>query len=200
VGDGGYEIICAGCRAAVSPDAAACPHCGHTLFGRTPLQFPQRAAPLPAGGAADAAIPNVGTGWAVPARSRDPLREASVRYGGFWIRVGARLIDSLVLLLPLVLLRDRLGAMLPIVVWVGNWLYFAFMESSYNQATLGKLACGLAVTDLEGQRISFARATGRHFAQFFCGLTLGLGYAMVGWTRQKRGLHDFIAGTLVVRR
>ena len=142
----------------------------------------------------------MGRDWSMAARRYDPLRQASVRYGGFWIRVAAALIDSLILLLPLILLRDRLGGMLPVVLWVGDWLYFAFMESSYNQATLGKLACGLAVTDLEGRRISFARATGRYFAQIFCTLTLGLGYAMVGWTRQKRGLHDFIAGTLVVRR
>jgi uncharacterized RDD family membrane protein YckC len=73
------------------------------------------------------------------------------------------------------------------------------MESSTSQATFGKMACGLAVTDTYGNRISFGRATGRYFAKILSALTLGIGFAMVGWTRQKRGLHDFVAGTLVVR-
>jgi uncharacterized RDD family membrane protein YckC len=73
------------------------------------------------------------------------------------------------------------------------------MESSGSQATVGKMMCGLRVTDTQGQRISFGRATGRYFAKILSALTLFIGYLMVGWTRQKRGLHDFIAGTLVIR-
>jgi uncharacterized RDD family membrane protein YckC len=154
------------------------------------------AATAPAQSAA-ATLPGDWIG--IPA-TRAPLRQASVHYGGFWIRVAAVLIDSVILAVPFLILRDRLGAMQPVLSFFADWLYFAFMESSYNQATLGKLACGLAVTDVDGQRISFGRATGRYFAKFISALTLFLGYAMVGWTRQKRGLHDFIAGTLVVRR
>ena len=80
-----------------------------------------------------------------------------------------------------------------------NWIYEAVMESSSKQATLGKMALGLKVTDLEGRRISFARATGRHFAKLLSGMILLVGYIMAGFTERKQALHDMIAGTLVQR-
>jgi uncharacterized RDD family membrane protein YckC len=80
-----------------------------------------------------------------------------------------------------------------------GWLYDALQESSVHQATFGKRACGLRVTDLNGQRISFARATGRHFAEILSAITLFIGYMMAGWTERKQALHDIIAGTYVVR-
>lgn len=80
-----------------------------------------------------------------------------------------------------------------------NWIYEAAMESSSKQATLGKMALGLKVTDLEGRRISFARATGRHFAKLLSGMILLIGYIMAGFTERKQALHDMIAGTLVQR-
>lgn len=80
------------------------------------------------------------------------------------------------------------------------WLYYAGMESSAQQATLGKLAVGMKVTDLTGRRISFLRATGRYFAKLISALTLCIGYAMVAFTARRQALHDKIAETLVVRR
>ena len=80
-----------------------------------------------------------------------------------------------------------------------NWIYEATMESSSKQATVGKMALRLKVTDLEGRRISFARATGRHFAKIISGLILLIGYIMAGFTERKQALHDMIAGTLVQR-
>ena len=73
------------------------------------------------------------------------------------------------------------------------------MESSHLQATLGKMALSLQVTDLEGRRITFAKATGRFFAKYLSVLTLGIGYLMAAFTERKQALHDIIAGTLVVR-
>jgi uncharacterized RDD family membrane protein YckC len=73
------------------------------------------------------------------------------------------------------------------------------MESSSKQATLGKMALALKVTDLQGRRISFARATGRHFAKIISGMILLIGYIMAGFTERKQALHDMIAGTLVIR-
>jgi uncharacterized RDD family membrane protein YckC len=61
------------------------------------------------------------------------------------------------------------------------------------------MALGLKVTDLEGRRISFARATGRHFAKFLSAMICLVGYIMAGFTARKQALHDVIAGTLVVR-
>jgi uncharacterized RDD family membrane protein YckC len=80
------------------------------------------------------------------------------------------------------------------------WLYFALFESSDKQATPGKLALGLRVTDMYGNKITFGRATGRYFGKIFSGLILNIGYIMAGFTEKKQALHDIIAGCLVVRK
>jgi uncharacterized RDD family membrane protein YckC len=82
---------------------------------------------------------------------------------------------------------------------VVKWLYFAIMESSARQATLGKSIMGLRVTDLNGNRISFGRASGRYFAKIISDFTFFIGYIMAGFTEKKQALHDMIAGTLVIR-
>jgi uncharacterized RDD family membrane protein YckC len=79
-----------------------------------------------------------------------------------------------------------------------RWLYFAIMESSSYQATFGKQLLEIKVTDMEGKRISFWRATIRYFAKILSGMIFYLGYLMIGFTEKKQGLHDIIAGTLVV--
>jgi len=79
-----------------------------------------------------------------------------------------------------------------------NWLYWAVMESSSKQATLGKMALGIIVTDYEGKGISFGRATGRQFARIISALILLIGYIMAGFTEKKQALHDMIAECLVV--
>jgi len=148
----------------------------------------------------------------------------NVVYAGFWIRVAAYIIDYIVLYIPTLILqlpltffmRSQTRTMGPgqfpsANVWgaimasaglgiVVQWLYFAFMESSSKQASLGKMACGIKVTDMEGERISFGHATGRFFAKLLSSLTLCIGYMMVGWTEKKQGLHDMIAKTLVVKK
>jgi uncharacterized RDD family membrane protein YckC len=65
---------------------------------------------------------------------------------------------------------------------------------------LGKKALGLEVTDLQGRRISFARATGRFFGRIISGLILAIGFIMAGFTERKQALHDILAGCLVIRR
>jgi uncharacterized RDD family membrane protein YckC len=90
--------------------------------------------------------------------------------------------------------------LIPITVVV-TWLYFAKMESSERQGTLGKIALGLFVTDAQGRRISFARASGRFFAKFITGLIpFFIGYIMAGFTEKKQALHDMIAGCLVLKK
>jgi uncharacterized RDD family membrane protein YckC len=124
-------------------------------------------------------------------------------YAGFWRRVGGLLIDSILLsvvLTPLYLaLRDQLATWSALQTGV-TWLYFALMESSTRQATLGKMAMGIVVTDMDGNRIGFGRATGRYFAKIISGLILGIGYLMAAFTRRKQGLHDLIVGTLVLKK
>ncbi|UGB37983.1 RDD family protein [Frateuria soli] len=78
------------------------------------------------------------------------------------------------------------------------WLYFAICESSAWQGTVGKLAMGIRVTDLDGNRIGFWRALGRYAAKLLSWMILGVGFLMIGWTRRKQGLHDMIANTLVL--
>lgn len=81
-----------------------------------------------------------------------------------------------------------------------SWLYFALMERSTRQATLGKMALGIVVSDMNGQRISFARATGRHFAKIISGVILVIGFIMAGFTAKKQALHDMIAGCVVIKK
>jgi uncharacterized RDD family membrane protein YckC len=136
-------------------------------------------------------------------------------YAGFWRRVVAYIIDSIVLSIVLGIVFAILGAVafsggsdsaaagmigiMYIIGIVAVWLYFALMESGSAQATLGKMALSIKVTDLEGRRISFGRATGRFFGKIISGLILYIGYMMAGWTEKKQALHDMMAGTLVIR-
>jgi len=82
-----------------------------------------------------------------------------------------------------------------------QWLYYAYLESGEKQATWGKQALGIYVTDLTGNRITFGRASGRFFAKIVSGLIpLGIGFIMAGFTDRKQALHDMIASCLVLRR
>jgi uncharacterized RDD family membrane protein YckC len=85
-----------------------------------------------------------------------------------------------------------------VVLIVIPWLYYAGFESSKSQATPGKLLMRIVVTDLEGNKASFARVTLRHFAKIISTLIIFLGFLMIGLTRKRQGLHDKIAGCLVL--
>jgi uncharacterized RDD family membrane protein YckC len=81
-----------------------------------------------------------------------------------------------------------------------GWLYEALMTSSKHRATLGKLAIGVEVLRSNGEPISFARATGRHFAKWLSYLLLCVGFLMAAFTQKKQGLHDFMCDTVVVKK
>jgi len=140
---------------------------------------------------------------------------------GFWKRFGAFVIDwmllsilngicivAIVLVLGGALAFSGNIAAAPFgvsmalgLVGIGfclNWLYYTVMESSSKQATLGKMALGIVVTDDQGRRISFARANGRYWSKILSGFFLCLGYIMAAFTAKKQALHDLIASTLVV--
>jgi uncharacterized RDD family membrane protein YckC len=85
-----------------------------------------------------------------------------------------------------------------IVLIVIPWLYFAGFESSRSQATPGKLLMHIVVTDLTGNKPTFARVTLRHFAKFVSALIIFIGFLMIGFTTRRQGLHDKIAGCLVL--
>lgn len=138
--------------------------------------------------------------------------DAATIYASFWERLAALLIDGVLLWIGTALLGNLLdqktdrtflgvmftfkGSAMRVMV---TWLYFALQESSVYQGTLGKKALGIRVTDYAGGRISFGRATGRHFARFISYLILLIGFFMMLWDRRHRTLHDKIAATLVVK-
>ena len=145
---------------------------------------------------------------------------SSVRYAGFWRRVAASFIDTVLVLLVILLIYA--GQMLillsfsrnPVllflehvlmhVVWLalafGRWIYCAAFESSRRQATPGKAALGLRVTGLDGTRVSFVRASGRYWGQILSIASLGIGYLMAGFTQRKQTLHDMLTRCLVIRK
>ena len=131
-------------------------------------------------------------------------------YAGFWRRLGAFLIDGLLLgtvqatitILVYTIAPYDLRAqvnVLPVSILVG-WAYYALMESSPAQATVGKIALGIYVTDREGDPIDFRRASIRFWAKVISSLALMLGWLMAAFTPRKRAMHDLLAGTLVLRR
>jgi uncharacterized RDD family membrane protein YckC len=79
-------------------------------------------------------------------------------------------------------------------------LYFAIMESSKYQATVGKMALGLKVTDIDGKNIDFVKALIRNVSKIISQMILFIGFIMAGFTEKRQGLHDIIAGTLVVKK
>ena len=130
-----------------------------------------------------------------------PQRESGVvSYAGFWKRVAALLIDSVVISAATGILTAVTFGMAWFSIFLLPWVYEAIMLSSEKQATVGKMVLGIVVTDVNGGRITFARATGRHFAKWLSALILGIGFLMVAFTEKKQALHDMIADTLVVNR
>ncbi len=79
------------------------------------------------------------------------------------------------------------------------WLYFALQESSEAQATVGKRVMSVYVTTKAGERLSFAQATIRYFSKYLSSILM-IGFIMAAFTKNKQGLHDIIADTLVVNR
>jgi uncharacterized RDD family membrane protein YckC len=180
-------MFCTHCGVAIYEGAAFCTACGQPV---------------------DPAMRNV-----LPAR---------VAYAGFWLRLLALILDSLVLAIPtgvvLVFAVAFGGLQLPpadapltqmppmhiflpmeAIALVVGWLYYALMESSSWQGTLGKRALSIGVTDLQGHRLSFARASGRFFGKLLSGMAFGLGYVMAGFTEKRQALHDTLSGCLVVK-
>lgn len=140
---------------------------------------------------------------------------------GFWLRFIAFLVDLLVLA-PVSLLVfgvavvvvERLTGMnahsieareifnkitggIFLALW---WPYFALMEAFHTQGTLGKMLLGLKVTDLEGNRISFGKASGRFFGKSLSMGIIFVGFLMAGLTSRKQGLHDIISNCIVIKK
>ena len=112
-------------------------------------------------------------------------------YANMGKRILAWCIDLLVIGAIMAFFRNGFIAM------VGAWLYFAIMESSHYQGTLGKILLGLKVADLNGRPIDFAKATIRHFAKYLSNILM-LGYLLAFFTEKNQALHDLLAACIVV--
>ena len=184
-------VFCNQCGQAVNAAASFCTRCGGTL------------------------TPSVILGMMAAPAGASP-------YSGFWIRFVAHLIDSAVInivIAPVAIVLfggyfathhlDQnqppdagffvLVALFIIIGGLAVWFYEALMTSSSKQGTLGKMAFRIKVTDLNGARISFGRASGRFFAKMVSSMTFTIGFLMAAFTERKQALHDMIAGTLVLR-
>jgi uncharacterized RDD family membrane protein YckC len=120
-----------------------------------------------------------------------------------WRRIGAALIDGVILgVAAQILARILLGNVEfeQSISFLGGWIYYAAMESSKYQGTLGKMTLGMIVTNEEGKKINFARASGRYFAKILSALILFIGFLMILFDKKGQGLHDKIAGCVVVRK
>ncbi len=122
-----------------------------------------------------------------------------MEYAGFWIRVGANLIDGVILSVVGFVMSSVLGDDVgQFVTTIGGIVYYVYFESSKQQATYGKKALGLIVVNDRGTRISVGQALGRYFAKILSALILFIGFIMVGITEKKQGLHDKLADTYVI--
>jgi uncharacterized RDD family membrane protein YckC len=207
-------MYCSKCGANVPEGVAFCPACGQPAAGVAAVQPTASVSPV-------YAPPPPAPTW------QAPVAAPTVAYAGFWLRFVALIIDFIIIycVRALIFLPFGIGMgmrgmfhgaqpqspadLVPffatfirimVISTIIQWLYFSLMESSAWQGTLGKKALGLTVTDLEGRRISFGRATGRYFAKIISSVILFIGYIMVAFTEKKQALHDMIAGTLVLRK
>lgn len=136
----------------------------------------------------------------------------NVVYSGFWKRLAAFLIDAVIVSLVILILSAGMGFSVGIggvggpgasllgilIALAAPWLYWAGMESSRHQATIGKMALGMAVTDNFNNRLTFLRASARYSGKFLSSMTLSAGFIMAGFTQRKQALHDMLAGSVVV--
>jgi uncharacterized RDD family membrane protein YckC len=194
-------MYCSRCGTWVPAEEEACARCGM-----------ERGAETPSAPAREARMHEARTAAPAPVAAA-----AGLRYAGFWRRFAASFVDGLILFFPNAILRtlaglpgpfslhplqdDQLGRALTMTATLTliYWWYCARLESSHWQGTLGQQLLGLRVTDLAGRRISFARATGRYFAQWLSLLLCGLGYLFNLWTSRRQTLHDLVAGCVFVR-
>ena len=183
--------ICAGCGAANEPTSQFCYKCG--------LQLPDK----------------LGGGYAI-------------RYGGFWVRLLASLIDSILLgiinsivfgiivaaiygskidseWLSSIQTNGKFDSMFWamygiffLCTYIIQTIYFTVAIGKWGK-TIGKAALKLKVVKPDGSRVSYWRALGRSLAYYLNSFTGGLSFLIIAFTGKKRGLHDYIADTIVIK-
>ena len=210
-------MYCSKCGSEISPTTPFCSTCGQSISVLAPAVAPS-LSPVD---------PNQYEVMAAAAVTYSGVAYAGfwLRFVAYIIDGVVSGILFVVLLIPLFILTgagaalgrissgedisDEAGAFLAFGFIIGllsitfgvRWLYYALSESSSWQATLGKKLLNLTVTDMDGQPISFARASGRYFSKFITHLVpLAIGFILAGFTEKKQALHDMIASCLVLRK
>ncbi len=204
-----------------------------------PGRRPASAAPRPAAAGPEAGIPCSLCGRTFPEEALIRYKDSMVcaeckpvflqrlkegaglpgtlAYAGFWIRVGAKMIDGVILwiagflitlaMTPVLVapdpknVRAYLGTQaILFVLQIAVATAYATWFVGRHGATLGKMATGLKVVSPDGGAVGYGRACGRYFAEILSSLILGIGYLMVAFDPERRGLHDRICNTRVVRK
>ncbi len=204
-------MFCSVCGAQASDTDRFCPKCGRAMSAASPAAY----AAQPGTGGAPARGIHYGGFW---------IRFVAYLVDGLIVSIPTTLIALMVFgtlggaaaihfheifngdadqigprLMAFIPAFIGLVAFIALLCTAMQWLYFAMMESSTRQATLGKMILHLKVTDMDGSRITFGRATGRYFGKVLNGfIPLAIGFIIAGFTEKKQALHDFIASTLVV--
>lgn len=211
------EWKCPGCGQS-APDAyLICPSCGgKKTSGESNVSPP--TGPSFTSTTNFAPPPKVQASTAVPAAGM-PLAPSGVQlqgsassaqYAGFWVRLAAHLVDSLLLLLAqyslffilsFAFMNVNIGQIMAtgLAVFLGLF-YEAFFYSSKFHATPGKMALRLVVLRDNGEFLNFFQGLARSFLKLFSVITLGIGFLMIAMTEKKQGLHDLMGGTFVMRR
>jgi uncharacterized RDD family membrane protein YckC len=169
-----------------------------------------QVAPLPASGPP-----------ALPLSSDDAPRYlpvaagAALPYAGFWVRVAASIFDGLILMPVLILAFIGFFAAFPDFLSTddaqgGGWralfqLALVVIGACYETvfvgawgATPGKMICNLRVVRGDGARVTYLRAFCRYFAKRLNVITFGLGYLIIAFDAEKRGMHDYLCSTRVI--
>ena len=210
-------VACTNCGEANQPDSQFCHACGNELGAQAPP--PRRMATVSCPRCSS--INDSGTTFCYSCGL--PLDEfggatpqpthAIGAPAGFWIRLVAWLIDTAILVgVQMVMLTLMPGTSIEFyysdesfwttpdsVMAIVGAVYYTVGVSAFS-TTLGKRALGLYVLRPDGSKVSLPRAFGRHLASGLSALFLGIGFLMIGFSRDKRGLHDHICGTVVVKR
>lgn len=151
--------------------------------------------------------------YSAPAQQSSP-------YASFGARVGAWFIDGVVLGCVRLLMFFALGlffilvegteidrildewasALILLALYLVAYPYFALLEASPWQATVGKLAMGIRVEDIDGGRATFIQTSARFFGRIASALILGIGFLCPLFTGRRQALHDIGANTIVTQR
>lgn len=125
----------------------------------------------------------------------------NVEYAGFWLRFAALLVDGVVLTVVNIIIDIAIDAFVTslLIQMATAALYSIGFWVAADGQTPGKMLVGVRVTMVNGESLELGPAVLRYLGYFASTLLLGIGYLMVAFTPQKRGLHDYIAGTVVVR-